>query len=65
MWADQMVASLDDSLVYNWAMQSVEMMAGMSVAAMALSKVGMKAVWLVVLLAALMADLLERMLDDL
>ncbi len=60
-----MVASLDDSLVYNWAMQSVEMMAGMSVAAMALSKVGMKAVWLVVLLAALMADLLERMLDDL
>ncbi len=60
-----MAASLDDSLVYNWAMQSVEMMAGMSVAAMALSKVGMKAVWLVVLLAALMADLLERMLDDL
>ncbi len=60
-----MAASLDDALVYNWAMQSVEMMAGMSVAAMALSKVGMKAVWLVVLLAALMADLLERMLDDL
>ncbi len=60
-----MVASLDDSLVYNWAMQSVEMMAGWSVAVMALSKVGMKAVWLVVLLAALMADLLERMLDDL